>query len=235
MNQRISRGLTLPNFVNGIILINAVMYLICLFFTGHGTGLSLSPSADVLNFMGASGRIPIDRFQAWGSLITANWLHGSLLHILFNMMALRTVAPLVAGEFGMARMFTIYTLSGAAGFLSYLGNVPLTIGASSGLCGLIGALLYYGRSKKGPWGRMVFKQTAGWIGSLALIGFLLPNINNWGHGGGLAAGIALGWLLKYQSVRPEQAVDKRIALILAGITLILLIRPVVAGTILLFT
>jgi rhomboid protease GluP len=222
-----------------ILYTNVVLYIISLFFSGKAMHTSfnpfhaLSPSIDALIFLGASGRLPIETYQAWGSLITANWLHGSLLHILFNMMALKTVAPLVMTEYGVFRMFSIYTISGAAGFLlSILGNVPLTIGASSGLCGLIGALLYFGKSRGGPWGQRVFQQTSGWIVSLALIGFLLPNINNWGHGGGLVGGMALGWLLRYNDQRQESTPDQILSVCLMGITALLLIRPVLQGLIL---
>lgn len=232
---------TPPQVLKGIIYTNVVLFIISLILSGKATNMSLNPffaltpAFDILNFMGASGRIPIDKYGAWWSLFTANWLHGSLLHILFNMLAIRTVAPLVMAEYGISRMFTIYTLSGAAGFyLSYLGNVPLTIGASSGLCGLIGALLYFGKSRGGPWGQLVYKQTSGWIVSLALIGFLLPNINNWGHGGGLLSGIALGWILRYNQQRAEGLLDRSAAMILAGLTLVLLVRPVVHGMILKF-
>ena len=224
-----------------ILYTNVALFIVTLFFSGKAmhTGFNpltaLSPSLDALIFMGASGRLPIVNYQAWGSLITANWLHGSLLHILFNMMALKTVAPLVMAEYGVFRMFTIYTISGAAGFLlSYVGNVPLTIGASSGLCGLIGALLYFGKSRGGAWGQRVYQQTSGWIFSLILIGFLLPNINNWGHAGGLAGGMALGWLLGYDDRRQETRVDCTLAVFLMGVTAFLLVRPVIQGFFLVF-
>lgn len=228
-------------FLKGMIGANIIMFVVSLIFSGGSAGFSinpfqaLSPSPDVLNFMGAAGRIPIDRFQAWESLITANWLHGSLLHILFNMMALRTIVPMVTAEYGLYRMFTIYTLAGALGFLlSYLGNIPLTIGASSGLCGLIGALLFFGKSRGGPRGQWVHKQTSGWIISLVIIGFLLPGINNWGHGGGLLGGVILGVVFQYNDRRGENLLDKGLALGLMAATLLFLVRPVVEGVYILF-
>jgi len=233
--------LTPSLLLKGILYTNVFLFIISLIYSGKNTVMSinpfyaLTPSMDVLNFLGASGRIPIEQFHAWWSLITANWLHGSLLHIIFNMLALRTVAPLVMREFGLFRMFSIYTISGAAGFfLSYVGNVYMTIGASSGLCGLIGALLYFGKSRGGVWGQMVFRQTSGWIVSLLLVGFLVPNINNWGHGGGLLAGIFLAWAFGYNDKRREQGLDKTISLFLMLFTAILLMRSVVQGFFLIF-
>jgi rhomboid protease GluP len=240
-NHFYSGNVTPGRVLNTTIGVNVIMYVISLIFSGSSmhTGFNpfsaLSPSADALMFLGASGKIPIQAFQAWDSLITANWLHGSLLHIVFNMLALKTVAPLVMAEYGIYRMFTIYTLSGAIGFLlSVMGNVPLTIGASSGLCGLIGALLYFGKSRGGTWGQRVYQQTSGWIFSLILIGFLLPNINNWGHAGGLLGGIAIGWILGYVERRPENRVDRTLAVFLMGITTFLLARPVIQGFFLVF-
>jgi len=218
------------------------MFVISLIYSGKHMVLSLNPfyaltpSMDALNFLGASGTLPIAKFEAWWSLITANWLHGGLLHILFNMMALRTVAPLVMKEFGLARMFSIYTLTGIAGFLlSYIGNVYLTIGASSGLCGLIGAALYFGKSRGGAWGKLVYKQTSGWVVSLVLIGFLMPNINNWGHAGGLIGGIFFGWVLGYNDKRQENVFDQSLAVFFVGITVWLLARSVIQGFFLIYT
>jgi rhomboid protease GluP len=233
--------LTPALILNGIIYTNVFFFIISLIYSGRDMVMSinpfyaLTPSMDILTFLGASGTIPIDHFHAWWSLITANWLHGSLLHIIFNLLALRTVAPLVINEFGLFRMFSIYTISGAAGFyLSYLGNVPLTIGASSGLCGLIGALLYFGKARGGDWGHRVYKQTSGWIVSLLVFGFLIPNINNWGHGGGLFGGIFLGWALGYNDRRKEGRLDRLLSLILMLLTALLLLRSAVQGFFLIF-
>ena len=72
----------------------------------------------------------------------------------------------------------------------------MTIGASAALCGLIGAALYYGKSRGGTFGQAIYKHTSGWVIGLFFIG-LMPGINNWGHGGGLVAGIGTGYLFSY--------------------------------------
>ncbi len=227
--------------LKAMIFINIIMYVISLMYSGRNVIISLNPfyaltpSTDVLNFLGASGRLPIVKFEAWWSLITANWLHGGLLHIIFNMLALGTVAPLVMAEFGVCRMFSIYTLTGISGFLlSYIGNVYLTIGASSGLCGLIGALLFFGKSRGGEWGKLVYKQTTGWVLSLILFGFLMPNINNWSHAGGLFSGIFFGWVMGYREIRKENLFDRSLAFIFFLLTLWLLARSVIKGFFLIF-
>jgi rhomboid protease GluP len=128
------------------------------------------------------------------------------------MMALRQLGPLVLQVYGFSRFLILYTLCGAAGFwISYLAGVSLTIGASASLCGLIGAILYYGKSRGGIYGEAIFKQVIGWVIGLFLFGIMVPGINNWGHGGGIASGILFGSLLGYQEKRRENLVHRMLA------------------------
>ncbi len=184
----------------------------------------LSPSSSSLSLLGATGRIPIDHVLLhvtgiaavdhtlrWLTLISANYLHGSLLHIIFNMLVLRQIGGLAAREYGPYRMFAIYSLSGVAGFgVSYLAGVPLTIGASAAVCGLIGAMVYFGRDRGGAYGNFIYRQIGGWAVGLFIIGFL-PGINNWGHGGGFVAGWGLAMLLGYQDKGRENLFHKTMA------------------------
>ncbi|MBI9091395.1 MAG: rhomboid family intramembrane serine protease [Desulfobacterium sp.] len=225
--------------VKTIIYVNAALFIASLVLSGRQVELSLnpftafSPSVNTLIFMGAAGTIPIDHYHEWWSLIAANWLHGSLVHIIFNMTALLQIGPLIIREYGLSRMITIYTLGGVAGFfLSYLAGVTVTIGASAAICALIGAALYFGKSRGGLWGQAVYKQTRGWVLGLALIGLMIPNINNWGHGGGVVAGIALGWLLGYNEKRAENLGHGLLAGILVVLTLGILSWSLVSATLL---
>ncbi len=224
-----------------MIYVNIFMFAISLIFNPWEVRwtlnpfLALAPSPNVLNFLGASGVLPISQFHAWNSLITANWLHGGLLHIVFNMLALYTIVPLVTGAYGEFRMFTIYTLAGAGGFFaSYLGKVYMTIGASSGICGLIGALLLFGYLRGGVRGQIMIRQVSGWVLSLVLLGLFIPNINNWGHIGGFLSGILAGFLCGYNDKRKEQLPDRIISIGLMLLTLFFLIVPVLQGAALIF-
>jgi rhomboid protease GluP len=196
--------------IKTLIVTNVVFFVISLLFSGRPPGVSggmfglLAPSNQSLVLLGATGTMPIDQLQRWWSLISASYLHGGLLHLFFNMAALNQMGYLVVHEYGVHRLFVIYTLGGALGFLvSYLAGIPLTIGASASLCALVGALLYYGKSRGGVYGQIMFKQLAGWTIGLFLFGFLVPGINNWGHGGGLLGGALLGFLLGYRERRRE--------------------------------
>lgn len=204
--------------VKAIITLN-ILYFILSLVTG-GTGGLLSPGQTGLFLLGATGTYPIDHFGRYWTLITANYLHGGIIHLIFNLMALRQIAPWAAHEYGICRMFSIYTLGGVFGFLvSYLAGVPFTIGASAAVCSLIGALLYYGKSRGGTYGGMVYREVSGWVISLFVFGLLFPGINNWGHGGGIAGGALAGMLLGYQERRRENSFDRILALICALVTI----------------
>jgi len=212
--------------VPALIYTNAAFYILSLLLapsailSSTGIGSILSPDSESLLLLGASGTIPIDGFQHWWSLLAATYLHGSLLHIVFNMMALRAIAPLIINEYGVFRMFSIYTLGGILSFLaSYLAGTSFTVGASGAICALIGAALYYGKSRGGVYGGAVFRQTAHWVAMIFLFALIFPGIDNWAHGGGLAGGIVLGWLLGYQEKRPQLLLHKSIALACVWLTL----------------
>lgn len=233
-NNSWTRGLRdSDQFVKVIIAVNVGMYLISILLNPRATGLSmnpltfLSPSDTSLFIMGATGTVPIDKYHRLWTLVSASFLHGGILHIFFNMAALRQLATVVNREFGVYRMFVIYTVSGIIGFwISYLAGITFTIGASASVCGLVGALLYYGKSRGGIYGRNLYRQVFGWVVFLFIFGLIVPGINNWGHGGGILAGIIFGYLLGYQEKKRENLLHKTLAGLCAMATLAVLIWAV---------
>jgi len=215
--------------VTVIIAANVAWFVLSLLFSQRGPGLAmppfrfLSPDNQSLLLLGATGVIPIAGFGRWWSVLTANYLHGGLLHILFNMLALRQLGPLVVQEFGPARMFVIYTAGGIIGYLvSYYAGIRFTLGASAAVCALIGAILFYGRSRGGSYGTELFRQAGGWAVGIALLGAIIPGINNWAHGSGMAAGVLLSYLMGYQELRPERFIHLASAAALGLATVIAL-------------
>lgn len=211
--------------VHTVIYVNIGMYVISLLLSARGIGMGLnpltafSPDSTNLRLLGASGVIPIDQYNQWWSLITANFLHGSLLHIFFNMMAFHQLAPFIIREYGPWRMIIIYCLGGVIGFyISYLAGVQFTIGASASICALIGAALYYGKNRGGAYGQAVYRQVSGWVLSIFLFGVIIPGINNWGHGGGMLGGLLLGFVMGYNEKRPELFLHRLLAAILVIVT-----------------
>ena len=144
-------------------------------------------------------------------------------------MALRQIAPLVTGEYGSRRMFSIYTLGSVIGYVvSYLAGVSFTIGASAAVCSLIGAMLYYGKSRGGAYGSSVYREMSGWVISLFLFGLIFPGINNWGHGGGILGGIVIAALLGYNERRRENSFDQALA-ILCGVATVAILGWSILG------
>ncbi|MFZ2447403.1 MAG: rhomboid family intramembrane serine protease [Syntrophobacteraceae bacterium] len=218
-NNFLIRGFTQgPQLLRNITYVCSAMFILSILISPTSTGFAmnplsfLSPGNKSLFLLGATGTIPIDRFHRWWTVITANYLHGSILHLLFNMIALRQIGPLILQEFGASRTFCIFTLSGIGGFAaSYFAGIPLTLGASGSVCGLIGAALFYGKSRGGQFGQYVYQQVGGWAISIFIFGFLVPGINNWAHGGGLVCGVLLALVLGYHERASENFSHKFLA------------------------
>jgi rhomboid protease GluP len=222
--------------IRTIIYVNVVMFVLTVLFDPHRTGYSfspfafLSPSNASLYWFGETGRVPVILEGRWWSLLSANYLHGGLLHIVFNMIALNQLGPLVLKEYGKSRMIIIYTLGGIFGFLlSSLVGISYTIGASASVCSLIGSMLFYGKHRGGAFGQAVYSQIGGWAIGIAVFGFLVPGINNWGHGGGMAAGALLGYLLGYREKKRETMSQKYLASVCIAATFITLVYACLSG------
>lgn len=215
-NNALTRALyDQSGLVRAVIALNIGMYLLSLMINSRLPALTMNPFALLspenrsLLFLGATGSIPIERFGRVWTVVSAMYLHGGLLHILFNMIAFSQLAPRVIREFGAFRSLAIYTIGGALGYvISYRVGVTFTIGASGAICALIGALLYYGKSRGGIYGQALFRHVGGWAVGILIFGLLVPGINNWAHGGGFVAGIALAYLLGYQERRRESGLDR---------------------------
>jgi rhomboid protease GluP len=129
--------------------------------------------------------------QPW-RLVMAMFLHGSLIHIGFNMMALANIGPMVEEMYGSSRYLFLFVVTGAAGFLTSSAAGNVSVGASGSLLGLVGALIAVTGSRQSAGARMIRGQLVSWVISIAVLGFLMPGIDNWAHGGGFVAGYLLG-------------------------------------------
>jgi rhomboid protease GluP len=147
----------------------------------------LAPSSRALYTLGMTGGWAWANGH-WWTLASAIYLHGGLLHIVFNVMWIRNLGPAVEEIYGPARAFLLFQIAGVGGFVvsNLLGAHP-TIGASGAIFGLLAALLVHGRKA----GRsLMTRQLMTWAVILFVFGFMMPGINNWAHAGGFAA----GWL-----------------------------------------
>jgi rhomboid protease GluP len=184
-------------FVPLVIGASAILYLLTLLASGPnlqliGGGINfLVPSTQALLLFGMTGAYPVFGLGAWWTLLSASWLHGSALHILFNMMWVRDLGPTMADVIGPSRTVIIYTVSGLCGFLLssvaglMLTGVPFTMGASASVFGLLGALVHYGR-KSGS--SLIGGQAINYAVALFVMGFLMSGVDNFAHAGGFAGG-----------------------------------------------
>jgi rhomboid protease GluP len=233
--RRLGQDLGFGQFV---IVASVGLYLATLAATdnpiGGGGALSvLSPDGYALFLFGGSGAIPVFTYGRWWTIFSAGWLHAGLLHIFFNMLGVRQLAPPVADLFGAGRMMIIYTVGGAMGFLMssvagyYLAGLPIltpgqfTVGASAPIFGLVGALVHYGHRTGST---MMRAEVIRYAAIMFIFGFLMPGVDNYAHAGGFLGGwIASTWL--------DPLTRERVDHLIAGLACLVLTAVAVAFSI----
>jgi rhomboid protease GluP len=179
-----------------ILMVNFGLYAATALFgykLGLGSGFG-GIDGRVLYAFGA--KIGLQDMQGqWWRLVTAGFLHGDLLHILMNSWVLFDLGAQVEEIYGASRMWVIYFLSSVAGFfLSAWWNAGISIGASAGICGLIGAMIALGVRHRNPMGDAIRGMYIRWVVYILVLGVFLPRIDNAAHIGGLAGGFAMGYI-----------------------------------------
>jgi rhomboid protease GluP len=222
---------------------SGVLYVLTLLVSGSAifqiTGLLsiLSPSVPALFLFGASGAIPVFRFGRWWTVLSAGWLHGGLLHIVFNMMWVRQLGPATADVIGPARTVIIYTVAGISGFVlssvagAYLGFIPIpllhgagfTVGASAPIFGLLGALVHYGKTGSS----LVKQQALSYAVTLFVFGLIMPGVDNYAHAGGFLGGYATSAFLN--PMTRERGDHLIVAIVCLAATLLAVVVSVLSG------
>ncbi len=133
----------------------------------------------------------------WWRLVTAVFLHGNLIHLLFNSLVLFDVGPAVEEMYGAARFLVLYVLAGIGGSLASFIWHPyvIMVGASGALFGLIGVMIAYGYRHRTALAEQVKTMYVRWAIYGLAFGFIVPGIDNAAHIGGLLAGMAYGALV----------------------------------------
>ncbi len=202
-----------------LIIINVLLFILTQivdFTVGNG----LIHLGAKVNFLIAGG-------EYW-RLITAMFLHGGIMHLLFNMMALYILGRDIERFFGQKKFLLLYFGAGLIGSaFSFLLIDNVSVGASGAIFGLMGGNLYLYR--RNP---MVYKRIYGndlliLIVINLVIGFVQPNIDIAGHIGGLIGGFILANGLNLNN---EPFFSPK-ALIPYVLTLVLIVAPITVGVI----
>lgn len=203
---------------------------------------------DLICSWGAKDNQAINAGQYW-RFLTPVFIHIDTWHIFVNMYSLYAVGPTIEQFYGTPRMLTLYLLCGITGVdFSLALNRFGSVGASGAIFGLVGALgifIFLHRELFGEMGRVQLRRIIIIVMLNLLLG-LSAMIDNWGHLGGLVAGIFLGWyfgprwermaveadrtLLKDK--RPWQKIRPRVATalaIVAALSFIALLSPFTPG------
>ena len=163
----------------------------------------------------------MDQFYNWGAtygpfirmgqyyrLLTGAFIHGGIFHLLFNMYALLIIGSQLESFIGKSRYLLVYLFSAiCASLLSITmnGNVA-SVGASGAIFGLLGALLYFGYHYRVYLGGVIKSQIIPIIVINLVLGFMMPDVDNAAHIGGLIGGclMMMGVGVQYKSSTSEK-------------------------------
>ena len=177
---------------NILIAINLLVFLISAWISKNIFNIDIY----TLIIMGAKVNSLIDKGQVW-RLITCAFLHGGLIHIFFNMYALKILGPEIEYVYGKVKYLVIYLLSAiAASIFSYIfGPQSVSVGASGAIFGLFGAMLIFGIKHRKQMGKAYMMNILQVIFVNVIIGISSSNIDNAAHFGGLIVGALIALLL----------------------------------------
>lgn len=188
-----------------LIGINIVIFLITAFLSKSIFDIDINVLVDY----GAKYNDFIDKGQIW-RLLTCAFLHSGLIHIACNMYSLYIIGPQIEQIYGTLRYFAIYIASCiTASLASYiLSPNSISVGASGGIFGLMGALLAFAVIERN---RIQKKYMSSLIQIIILnlfIGLSIKNIDNFAHIGGLAGGMIIGYVSYQYLIKKRIKYDK---------------------------
>lgn len=208
----------------GIIAVNAAVFLAMVF---RHVSLTSPTTAQLWQWGANHGPLTFD--GQWWRLVSNTFVHIGLVHLVVNMWSLWNLGALAERLYGRWLYLFLYLFCGAAGSMASLAWHPMvtSAGASGAIFGLAGALIVTFRWGDLPIPRHVLRPIL-----LTLVLFTVANVlfglwtqfvDNGAHLGGLAAGMALAWVVIQPSMRGEGAQKSRLylaacsLLILAGL------------------
>lgn len=164
----------------------------------------------------------------WWRVLTAAFLHGGLMHLLFNMYALYLFGPELESKVGSTPFAMLYLAAAAGGgAASYLfgPDIQIAVGASGAIFGLFGAWLFVAyRMRQSASGRYLLNQLVVILAINLALPLLIPNIDWRAHVGGLITGVGISALWASLAVGRRHAGLRRT--VIAGAMLVGLIALV---------
>ena len=186
-----------------LIAINVIMFIITNLLNRYGG------SVNSLIYLGALNKYYVVNMHEYYRLIASAFLHLDIVHLFFNMYALYVLGRSIENYFGKIKYIIIYLLSALFGSLVsliFLDSSVVSVGASGAIFGLMGALLYFGYHYRAMLNNAITRQILPLIILNLFMGFIVSNINNFAHIGGLIGGlicsVAVG--VKYKSTKFER-------------------------------
>lgn len=181
--------------------INILLFALCTIYSGDVFSFKTSI---LYNFGGLVNFNNFTNILDFSRLITSAFLHGGLLHFIFNMYALYIIGPQIESFYGKIKYIVIYIGSAIVGNLLsmlFMSDATISIGASGAIFGLFGALLYFGYHYRVYLSGVLKTQIIPLIVVNLAIGFVAGGINNFAHIGGLIGGILISKAIgvKYKS------------------------------------
>lgn len=166
--------------------------------------------------------------QPWRA-VTYTMVHGGLLHIGFNSVALVQVGPMVEERFGKARFLAAWVFGAIGGALlaDLTARMPMRplVGASGAVFALIGMAAVQGHREGTSQGRQIRNTMLFWAGMTTVLGLGMSGISHAGHMGGMVVGAAIAWALP----PADQAAARRRITPVIGVVAALVLVLSVAG------
>ena len=201
--DRLEARFDAPRLTPALVLLLALIHTAVGLFRASRGAVSLGwalvgpRGARLLARVGGMKTTRVDKGELW-RLVSAVFLHTDLIHLSLNLVGLFLVGRLVEAIFGEVRLFFIFLMSGILGAACswLLMRTPLSVGASGGIYGLLGAALVFvlrhGDELPEDVRSHLRKQLLLAIALNLPIGFVLPIIDQAAHIGGLIGGALLG-------------------------------------------
>ena len=173
------------------LLVIAVNILVFMIVISNG-GIT---SANLLRFGALFPDLVFSYGQIW-RIFTAAFLHANIAHLLMNMFSLYIFGRIVERFYNKQAFVIIFMVSGLFGslFSLYLSRT-LSVGASGAIFGMAGAVAILAKMSKSSLDGLNFSTMLIFISINLSSGFLLENVDNWGHIGGLIGGVISGYIL----------------------------------------